>query len=149
MLWLLNRLTIANFIHMWCRCAGSPGVHALDPLRLTVAVSGWGFSGQAIAAALDVSFSVVPELATQQACAKDAIHIGTLAAALVCLHCAVGAGLGHSACPYLCVQQQAECLTHCFRVAAGCSVMCQCIRVCLWASAGLVKVRKPVRWQFV
>ncbi|KAK9833408.1 hypothetical protein WJX81_002549 [Elliptochloris bilobata] len=46
--------------------AGSPGVHALDPLRLTVAVSGWGFSGRAVAAELDTRFGVVPELATQE-----------------------------------------------------------------------------------
>jgi hypothetical protein len=42
-------------------------VHAVDPLRVTVAVDGWGLSGQQVAAELDARFGVVPELATQQA----------------------------------------------------------------------------------
>ena len=57
---------------MCCGCAGSPGVHALDPLRLTVATGGWALSGQAVAQALDARFGVVPELATQQARVKNA-----------------------------------------------------------------------------
>jgi len=42
-------------------------VHAVDPLRVTVAVDGWGLSGQQVARELDARFGVVPELATQQA----------------------------------------------------------------------------------
>ena len=53
-------------------------MHALDPLRLAVAVGGWGVSGQAVAAALDARFGVVPELATQQACAKGCHAWGIL-----------------------------------------------------------------------
>ena len=78
MLWLAHCLTLGSRSETCCACAGSPGVHGLDPLRLTVAVGGWGVSGQAVAAALDSRFGVVPELATQQARAKGCNAWGTL-----------------------------------------------------------------------